>query len=146
VQFATSGCPQESVIGSAKAETPLLKEPLEGPVYLMSGFNHRLPDVVADLRGQIEILLDGRIDTVKGGLRTSFETVPDAPVTRFTLALDGGSKGLLENSAPLCSHTLRAKVTLVGQNGKRTKSTPALQTACGGAQKKRHRHRAGGSR
>ena len=140
-QFASSGCPQESVIGFARADTPLLKDPLEGPVYLMSGFNHRLPDVVADLKGQIEILLDGRIDTVKGGLRTSFETVPDAPVSRFTLTLDGGSKGLLQNSVPLCSHTLRGKVSIGGQNGIATKSTPMLQTPCGAAQKKRHRQR-----
>ena len=141
VQFASAGCPQESVIGFARAETPLLSKPLEGPVYLMSGFGHRLPDVVADLKGQIEILLDGRIDTVNGGLRTSFETVPDAPVSRFMLTLDGGSKGLLQNSVPSCSRTLHGTVYIGGQNGMSTNSEPPLRTPCGAAARGKRRIR-----
>ncbi|HET9593305.1 MAG TPA: hypothetical protein VFP17_10350, partial [Solirubrobacterales bacterium] len=36
VQFAADTCPAESVYGYAKAVTPLLDQPLEGPVYLRS--------------------------------------------------------------------------------------------------------------
>ena len=107
----------QSVYGTATAVTPLLDKPLTGPVYLRASGN-RLPDLVADLQGQIEIELDGQIDTAKsGGLRARFNTVPDAPITSFVLALDGGKKGLLINSANLCQAQPKAAVTLVGQNG-----------------------------
>ena len=78
-------CPDGSLLGTAEAVTPILDQPLRGNVYLRSS-NHNLPDLVADLEGQIDIELAGKIDTVKGGsLRTTFASVPDAPVTEFTL-------------------------------------------------------------
>ena len=61
----------------------------------MSGFGHQLPDLVAALNGQIDIDLDGASTPSTNGLRTTFETVPDAPVSSFTLNLAGGGKGLL---------------------------------------------------
>lgn len=87
VQFAADQCPAASVYGSAKAVTPLFGSPLEGPVYLRSS-NNPLPDLVVALKGPasqpIEVDLAGRVDSVHGGLRNSFEVVPDAPVTSFT--------------------------------------------------------------
>ncbi len=93
VQFAAKACPPDSVYGFAKATTPLLDAPLEGPVYLRSSDN-KLPDLVADLNGQIHVALVGRIDTTKnGGIRNTFEAVPDVPVTQFTLDLDRRQEG-----------------------------------------------------
>ena len=86
VQFAADRCPKGSVYGRAKAWTPLLDKPLEGPVYLRSS-DHPLPDLVMDLRGQIEIAVAGRIDSKHGGIRTTFETIPDAPISKFVLRL-----------------------------------------------------------
>ena len=81
VQFAANACPSGSVYGTATAVTPLLAQPLTGNVYLRAS-NHKLPDLVADLRGQFNIEVSARIDSVKGaGLRARFETVPDAPVS-----------------------------------------------------------------
>jgi hypothetical protein len=137
--FAARECPASSVIGSAKVETPLLDQPLEGPVYLRAS-SHKLPDIVADLRGQIGVVLVGRVDSVNSRLRTSFETVPDAPITRFTLSLVGGKKGLLEISENLCVSPLRAKLQLVGQNGVEANEQPRLQTPCGS--KSRHKRHA----
>ena len=52
-----------------------------------------------DLEGQIDFELVGRIDSAKNGaLRTTFEGVPDVPVTQFVLNLAGGARGLLQNS------------------------------------------------
>jgi hypothetical protein len=146
VQFAegsTPGerCPPGSRIGFARAVTPLLEKPIEGPVYLRSnGGERKLPDVVAALNGQIDIALDGHLDTVHGGLRTTFETVPDAPVTKFTLRLDGGNKGLLENSKNLCKAPRRVVEKIGGQNGMRADQNPVLQTPCG-LRHKRHSSR-----
>ena len=92
VQFAANDCPKKSIYGYARAFTPLLGKPLEGPVYLRSS-NNPLPDLVAHLEGQVDIDLVGRIDSFKGGIRTTFDRVPDVPVTKFVLTLPGGKHG-----------------------------------------------------
>ena len=69
--------------------TPLLDEPLEGPVYLRASEN-TLPDLVAELHGRgIRIDVLGKIDSHKGGMRATYEVLPDAPVTKFTLSAEG---------------------------------------------------------
>jgi hypothetical protein len=147
VQFASESCPPGSIYGTATAETPLLDQPLSGPVYLRSSDN-KLPDLVADLEGQFEVELAGRIDTPKGGgLRTTFASVPDTPVTKFVLSLQGGKRGLLINSTNLCKGKHKAKVQMDGQNGASFTTRRKLQTACGGnASKKRKRGSTGGGR
>ncbi len=129
VQFAADSCPAASVYGHAKAVTPLLDQPLRGPVYLRSS-SHKLPDLVADLKGQVEIVVAGRIDSVHGGIRTSFERLPDAPVKSFVLTMKGGKKGLLENSRNICRSPARAAVKFDGQNGKVHDFRSALKIGC----------------
>ena len=94
-------CPAKSIYGHAKAWTPLLDKPLEGPVYLGVGFGYKLPALVADLNGQVRILLKGKVDTTKHhGTRNTFEAVPDATAgLEIRPEMKGGKKyGLLENS------------------------------------------------
>ncbi len=141
VQFAANDCPKSSIYGYATAETPLLDGPLKGPVYLRSS-NNELPDMVAALRGQVEIDLAGRIDSVKGRIRTTFGTVPDVPVSKFTLTVRGGKKkrGLLVNSTNLCARKYRVIAKFKAQNGKRSNQRPKLRAPCKGKKGKR-RHR-----
>jgi hypothetical protein len=129
VQFAANTCPKGSIYGKAKAITPLLDEPLEGPVYLRSSSNP-LPDLVVDLNGQIHVALVGRVDSVGGGIRNSFEAVPDAPVSKFTLSLPSGRKGLLENSTDICRGKHKAKATFTAHNGKVLVLKPELEAKC----------------
>jgi hypothetical protein len=132
VQFAADACPKGSIYGYAKARTPLLDQPLSGPVYLRSnGGDRELPDLVASLDGQIHIDLVGFIDSVKGRIRNRFELVPDAPVSSFTLTMKGGKKGLLQNSTDICAKPHRATVKLDGQSGKIHDTSPALRAQCG---------------
>ncbi|MFL5834785.1 MAG: hypothetical protein ACJ76B_12530 [Solirubrobacterales bacterium] len=138
VQFDAGKCPGGSILGRATAYTPLLDKPLTGPVYFRSnGGDRELPDLVVDLKGQIHVTLVGFIDSVpvKGTeatqVRTRFQNVPDAPVSRFVLNLKGGKKGLIENSENLCSFTPTAKVQMTGQNGKTANSNLKLGTSCG---------------
>jgi hypothetical protein len=123
-------CPPGSEIGFARAITPLLSAPLEGPVYLRSS-TQRLPDLVAALNGQVDIDLDGHIDAVHGGLRATFVALPDAPISKLTLTLKGGGRGLLENSTNLCAASEYVDVKMTGQNGKRTDERRLLATSCG---------------
>jgi len=120
-----AACPKGSIYGFARASTPLLGEPLAGPVYLRSS-SHQLPDLAVALRGQIDIVITGRIDSFRKGIRTTFESIPDAPLSKFTLALKGGKKSLLVNSRDLCAATNRAIVRITGQNGAVLRSTPAV--------------------
>ena len=140
-QFREAKCPTGSVIGSAKAESPLLEKPLEGPVYLRVG-THKLPDIVAALKGQIEIDLVGHVDTVKGRIRTTFESVPDVPVTQFTLNLAGGEQGLLQNDENLCKQRQVAIEEMTGQNGRTADHNTTIPTGCPAKKHKtRRRHR-----
>ncbi len=117
-RFAAGTCPRRSVYGHAKVWTPLLAKPLQGPVYLRSS-SHPLPDLVVALGGELEVNLDGRIDSHHGGIRTTFAQVPDAPISRFVLKMRGGKKGLLVNSTYLCRGRHAARVVLRGQNGRK---------------------------
>jgi hypothetical protein len=136
VQFAADQCPAGAIYGFATAETPLLDAPLRGPVFLRSSDNP-LPDLVVALRGQVDIDLVGRIDSVRGGIRTSFDFVPDAPVSKFVLRMKGGRKSLLVNSTDICRSRQRATVKMDGQNGRAHDFRPVLKNQCGKKVKKR---------
>lgn len=125
-------CPRASIYGYATAVTPLLEDPVEGPVFLRSSSNP-LPDLVAALHnGKIDFNLVGRIDSAKGGrIRNTFDTVPDVPVRSFTLSMLGGKKGLLENSTNLCRSKNRAIADFTGQNGKKHVFQPLVKPKCG---------------
>jgi hypothetical protein len=139
VQFRANQCPAGSVYGYARAFTPVLAEPVEGPVYLRSS-EHQLPDLVASLHSEkITVDVVGRIDSLDGRIRNTFEAVPDAPVTKFVLTMQGGKKGLIVNSTNLCKGTHKAIAEFTGQNGKVKNFRPAVGAKCGGKAKKRKR-------
>jgi hypothetical protein len=141
VQFAAHDCPKDSVYGFAEATTPLLDGPLKGPVYLRSS-SHELPDFVASLNGQVDVVLVGRIDSIKGRLRTTFDTVPDVPVSKFTVTVRGGKKrGLLVNSTNLCAKKYKVIARFTGQNGKHANQKPKLRAPCKKHKRSKHQHR-----
>lgn len=133
-------CTKKSIYGRAKAWTPLLDKPLEGPIYLVGGYGFKLPALVAELNGQIRVVLKGKVDSgPNGGIRNTFEAVPDAPVSRFELRLKGGKKyGLLVNSENLCKRKQRANALFTAQNGLVLHMKPVIARQCG---KKSKKHR-----
>ncbi|HSS04291.1 MAG TPA: hypothetical protein VLK89_03755 [Solirubrobacterales bacterium] len=139
VQFAAKACPPGAQYGFIKAWTPLLDTPLEGPVYLRSS-NHKLPDLVFDLHGLVDVEVVTRIDSAQGGIRATVESAPDAPLSKVLLHMQGGKKGLIINSRNLCGATSKANVEFTGQNGKEFKANPVMQADCSG--KRKHNHAA----
>ena len=134
-------CPASSLIGQATVTTPLLDQPLAGRS-TCGPQSHALPDLVLDLQGQIDIELTGRVDGAKGSLRTTFESLPDAPITSVELNLAGGAKGLLQNSESLCGSTKKkAIVTMTGQNGATFSTKAPLQAKCGSKARHKRQHR-----
>jgi hypothetical protein len=133
VQLAADKCPKNAIYGNARATSPLLDKPLKGPVYLTSSDNP-LPDLLVDLRGQIDIQLRGVINSQNGRLRTVFPSTPDVAVNKFTLTMKGGSRGLLVNSRDLCQRQTSGFLNLVAQNSRRqrTKNLRLNIPACRG--------------
>jgi hypothetical protein len=136
-QFAKGSCPANSVYGSAIAYTPLLDDPLKGNVYLRSNPKRALPDLVASLySGAVNIVLEGRIGPgKKGGIEAFFSELPDQPVTKFIMTLNGGKRGLLQNSANICVVPPVASVKAVAQNNIGAIFTTKLRGQCA---KKKH--------
>jgi hypothetical protein len=127
-RLATNTCPPGAVYGFAEAKSPLLEDPLKGQVFLVSS-DHELPDLVADLQGQVDIQLHGVISAKKARMKTVFYPVPDVPVTEFVLNLKGGRRGLLVNSRNLCGHKNFSRLSFRAQNGKKlTKKRLPLRT------------------
>ena len=111
--------------GSAVAVTPLLKHTLRGGVYFVKDPNKpagSLPNLIVSLRGQVDVDLTGKIK-IPGGtlLATNFDTIPDVPVTKFTLHLVSGKHGpigVAENLCKIKGSRARVDVMLRAQNGK----------------------------
>jgi hypothetical protein len=109
---------------------------------------HNLPDAVLALHGIVDIEVATRIDSTHGRLRAIVGNVPDAPVSRFVLAMQGGRKGLIVNSTDLCAAKHRARVNAKGQNGRSDLIRPVVRaTRCKAEHRRRStRHRRGGGR
>jgi hypothetical protein len=120
-QFSTNpaGCPAASVIGHAKAITPLIPVPLEGPAYFVSHGGEAFPSLIIVLQGYgVTIDLVGTTFISKAGITSStFKTVPDAPVGSFELTLPQGRFSALAANGNLCTSRLVMPTEFVAQNG-----------------------------
>jgi hypothetical protein len=108
-QFNTNpaGCPAASVVGHARAITPILPVPLEGPAYFVSHGGEAFPSLIVVLQGYgVTIDLVGSTFISKAGITSStFKTVPDQPVTSFELTLPEGKFSALAANGNLCAVT-----------------------------------------
>lgn len=144
------GCPSSTIVGHATAITPLLSEPLSGPVYLVQGIRmqngvqiHTLPSLLIPLRGQIAIDLRAQSSVSGGKLVTTFPTIPDAFVHKFTLTINGGKKGILVitgRGRSICGSPQITQANLIAQSGKAVYPTIKMSTPCRASHKKTKRH------
>lgn len=134
-QFDTNpaGCPTASIIGHAKAITPLIPVPLEGPAYFVSNGGEAFPNLIVVLQGYgVTVDLIGDTFISKQGITSStFKTVPDAPVGSFELNLPEGKFSALAANGNLCKSKLAIPTEFIAQNGQAIhQSTPINTTNC----------------
>ncbi len=122
-QFRSERCPM--VVGNAVATTPLLRDPLKGPAYFVYNPARRLPDLVVRLKGQVAFDLTGKVTITRDlKLQTTFDSVPDVPITKFRLRLASGAKdgpvGLTRDVCRTATRAaLRARLAFTAQSNKR---------------------------
>ena len=125
-----AGCPSASNIGTAIVHTPVLRNPLMGPLYLVSHGGEAFPDVEIILQGEgVRVILDGKTQIKKGITYNRFETVPDVPFTSFEAVLPRGKYSIFGANLPgkakynLCGQALSMPTMIAGQNGAMIKQT-----------------------
>ncbi|MEX1141490.1 MAG: hypothetical protein WD993_08630 [Thermoleophilaceae bacterium] len=139
-------CPRRSIVGRARAVSPLLNRPLRGPVFFVKNVRtdprtgneiRTLPMIVVALRGEIDVNLSGTSSTTRSGkLVNTFAEVPDAPVSRFALRLKGGRGGILvvtrtrRSEIDICARRQIAVADIDGHNGRRADQRVRIKTPC----------------
>jgi hypothetical protein len=128
-----AGCPAGSVIGHARASTPIIPVPLEGPAYFVSHGGEAFPSPIVVLQGYgVTIDLVGTTSIARTGITSStFKTIPDVPVGSFELTLPEGRFSALAANGDLCASKLAMPTEFVAQNGVVIdRSTPIVATGC----------------
>jgi hypothetical protein len=128
-ELEADDCAGRKRMGVARVLSPLYDEALAGPVYAVSG-SGGLPRLAFVLGGPAEVLLRGRIAVQGSRLEASVEDVPETPIRRFELRIDGGPPGYLVVSRDLCRSEPMADVSFEGQGGEESSQQIPLDVDC----------------
>ena len=139
-------CPKGSIVGRVRASSPLLNRPLVGNVYFVKNVRidpdtgneiRTLPMIIAALRGEIAINLHGESSVDRRNrLVSTFSTIPDAPVSKFNLNINGGKNGILavtrtrRSKINICNSRQTAKSQMDAYNGRVHNRNIRIKTPC----------------
>ncbi len=112
-------CPDTARVGSVTVTTPILPGKLTGPAYLVSHGGQAFPDLDLILRGDgVQVVLVGHTHISSTGITTStFETLPDVPISSAVVNLPTGPQSVLAANVNLCKAKLKAPTTILAQSG-----------------------------
>jgi hypothetical protein len=140
-----AGCPAASIVGHAKAITPVLPVALEGPAYFVSHGGEEFPSLIIVLQGygvSVDLVGTTYINPKTNITSSTFKSVPDVPVGSFELNLPQGKYPALAANGNLCKAKLAMPTAFTGQNGAVLHvSTPIAVTGCPRAHKAKARRR-----
>lgn len=103
-----AGCPAGSIVGRARAVTPILPEPLAGPAIFVSHGGEEFPSLILVLQGYgftVDIVGSTYVSPKTGTISSTFKTIPDEPVGSFELTLPQGRFPALAANTNLCKLT-----------------------------------------
>ncbi len=124
---APGGCSKEANVGTVKATTPVLPGTLTGTAWLVSHGNEAYPNLDLILNGDgVTVILVGRTKVANSQITTSFNTLPDVPVSNISLYLPSGPNSVLGANGKLCRSKLSMPTTLIGQNLATILSAPVI--------------------
>ncbi len=133
-QANPADCPSASIVGRAKALTPVLPVPLEGPAYFVSHAGEEFPSLIVVLQGYgvtVELVGTTFINSKTNITSSTFKQVPDVPIGLFELVLPQGKYSALAANGDLCKTKLVMPTAFMGQNGAVIhQSTPVAITGC----------------
>jgi hypothetical protein len=145
-----AGCPPASLIGRAVVRTPVLPDPLAGPVYFVSHGGAKFPDAVLVLQGDgVKVNLRGETFISKAGITSAtFRNTPDVPFESIEVIVPQGPFSEFGSNLPakaknsFCGQKLVMPTFFKAQNGLEFKqNTKVGVTGCPKAKKKK-RHKA----
>jgi hypothetical protein len=130
--FDAGACPDSTRVGSGTAVSPLLADPLTGPVYIVANPRGGLPQLGIALGGLLPVKLRASVAVGEGTrLVSTLDGLPDVPLQSFTLTLDGGDRGLLVSGQDLCAAPPTVDAAFTAQAGiQRTASATVTATNC----------------
>jgi uncharacterized repeat protein (TIGR01451 family) len=123
-------CPDAAKVGSLTVTTPLLRDPIQGAIYLAAPHDNpfgTLLSIYLVAHGSgVTIKLAGRVDAnpITGQLTATFDDNPQTPFTNLHLAFDGGPRAQLVTPRACGAYTTRAVLT--GWNGRVVESDPTF--------------------
>jgi hypothetical protein len=137
---AANKCSAATIVGTAKGVS-ILHVPLSGPVYFVRGVRtdpksgrqiRTLPKLYIPLSGEgVRINVNASSEVVDDRLVTTFDNLPDAPLSSFDLTINGGKHGILVVSGTnICRANQETDSQFTGQNGKTATAVVSMATPC----------------
>jgi len=145
---AEDRCRPGSQVGTAVAVSPLLSEPLRGPVYVVKPKGGGFPDLWSNVEGEgVKLQLKSESAGKNGSLITEMVDIPDLPLASFTMRVNGGGKkgALFSIDGNPCASNLGTPVELEGHNSAEQTMKVQMKAGCsksGGKKRARGRGRA----
>jgi hypothetical protein len=147
LRFSTekAACPEASKLGSVRIKTPLLREELQGWVYLatpspdgepgLNPFNSLLAlYIVAEnprLGIRVKAAGEGHLNEQTGQLTTSFQDTPQVPFEELKLQFFGGPRGSLSTPPACGSYASTSSFTAWSNATSSLSSQPPFQITTG---------------
>lgn len=134
--FVAGTCAENTHVGNAVAQTPLLSAPLSGPVYLLTG-EMGLPGIGIELNGELNLKLQGTSALgAKNRNTTILDGLPDLPLSNFKLTFPGGTDSLLVVVGKVCAASAHLNANFTSQAGQKVRRSVATKkTGCPGGDK-----------